>query len=397
MAINISQSISVNAPDPTDARFGPYVDTAAALEIPKSRRYKGLTIGIITPTGISEYWWKEGVDDGNLVQKLDENGVPSTITVDTDLLINSENPVENKAITKNLILDTSRSIRRDFSALNGATINVNKVTNPTNLGLVVDFLNAVFYPFVPHTLACNISPITSLKEVGVTEDVTVSGTYVLNNENAVTDRFIQRKEDNGAWIEIANELLIGTPFSHIIVNEGLLASGKIEYRAIIDTTNEDGDPLQITSNTKSIKYMFPLIIGYSNEGVTEINEAEIKAQLTAGKAIKVLADINAGGKLILTDHTDLWLTVGGANPDKIRWIAVPKHMGIIPIHFASGMIDSGDIPKDGSFDITKQWMEEVELVLPEWNTPAEDYIVVKTTRATSFDTPMTLTFGTHNL
>lgn len=397
MAINISQSISVNAPDPTDARFGPYVDTAAALEIPKSRRYKGLTIGIITSAGISEYWWKEGIDDGHLVQKLDENGVPSTITVDTDLLVNSENPVENKAITKNLILDTSRSIRRDFSALNGETIDVNKVTNPTNLGLIVDFLNAVFYPFTPHTLACTISPTTPLKEVGVREDVTVSGTYVLNNENAITDRFIQRKVDNGAWQEIANESLADTPFSHDIVNEGLLTSGKIEYRAIIDTTNEDGDPLHITSNTKSIKYMFPLIIGYSNEGVTEINDAEIKAQLTAGKAIKVLSDISAGGKLIITSHTDLWLSVGGANPDKIRWIAIPKHMGIIPIHFASGMIDSGDIPSDGSFDDTRKWMDEIELRLPEWNTPAEDYIVVKTTRATSFDTPMTLTFGTHNL
>lgn len=397
MAINISQSISVNAPDPTDARFGPYVDIAAAQEIPKSRRYIGLTIGIITSAGISEYWWKEGIDDGHLVQKLDENGVPSTITVDTDLLINSENPVENKAITKNLILDTSRSIRRDFSALNGATINVNKVTNPTKLGLVVDFLNAVFYPFTPHTLACTILPATPLKEVGEKEDVTVRGTYVLNNENPVTDRFIQRKVDNGSWVEIANELLIGTLFSHDIVNEGLLTSGKIEYRAIIDTTDEEGDPLQITSNIKSIKYMFPLIIGYSDESVTEINAAEIENQLNAEKAIKVLADISAGGKLIITNYTDLWLDVGGANPDKIRWIAIPKHMNIIPIHFNSGQIDSGDIPSDGSFDDTKKWMDEIELRLPEWNTPAEDYIVVKTTRATSFDKPMTLTFGAHNL
>lgn len=64
--INISQPIVNNAVDENydalpniDAIYGPYPNLNAAITtIMASKRAKGLTVGIMTDTGIEEYWFK---------------------------------------------------------------------------------------------------------------------------------------------------------------------------------------------------------------------------------------------------------------------------------------------------------------------------------------------------
>ena len=55
-----------------DAKYGPFPSKEEALRILDKRvRAKGLTIGIVQPDNtINEYWFKAGIEDSNLVEKL---------------------------------------------------------------------------------------------------------------------------------------------------------------------------------------------------------------------------------------------------------------------------------------------------------------------------------------
>lgn len=53
-----------------DKRYGPYNSVSAALSaLTSSKRCIGLTIGIKSGNSIAEYWFKDGVQDSNLVEK----------------------------------------------------------------------------------------------------------------------------------------------------------------------------------------------------------------------------------------------------------------------------------------------------------------------------------------
>ena len=55
-----------------DKRYGPYDSVSAALTaLTTSKRCVGLTIGIKSGNSITEYWFKDGVSDSNLVEKAD--------------------------------------------------------------------------------------------------------------------------------------------------------------------------------------------------------------------------------------------------------------------------------------------------------------------------------------
>lgn len=74
----INDNFSLRAPKSIDDKYGPvigghtmtYTDIAAAnAAIPSAYRYLGLTVLIDTGTENKEYWWKDGVADGDLVLK----------------------------------------------------------------------------------------------------------------------------------------------------------------------------------------------------------------------------------------------------------------------------------------------------------------------------------------
>lgn len=74
MPITLNDGLKVNAPRASDMRYGkitsgktaPYASVAEALAlVPIPYRYVGLTINISN----EEWWWKTGVNDGDLVIK----------------------------------------------------------------------------------------------------------------------------------------------------------------------------------------------------------------------------------------------------------------------------------------------------------------------------------------
>lgn len=108
MAINLSDNVKVSAPKPVESKYlninTPYSSISEVnLNIPSGERYSGLTVNIL---GV-EYWYKNGVDDNNLVVKLSEGGDKNNryskqiVTGDTYLttgcsyviLVNAANPV----------------------------------------------------------------------------------------------------------------------------------------------------------------------------------------------------------------------------------------------------------------------------------------------------------------
>jgi len=91
MAINISSNLGIESGLPLDSRYGPYSGTSQANQsIAESKRYVGLTVGIVTGTttyngiqlieadgGIAEYWYYTGITDSDLVLKQ-EGGESAT-------------------------------------------------------------------------------------------------------------------------------------------------------------------------------------------------------------------------------------------------------------------------------------------------------------------------------
>lgn len=78
MAINLSDNIKISGPLPIDSRYFnnlvPYTGVSEVNSIiDESLRYTGLTVNI---NGI-EYWYKDGVGDGDLVEKKYDSEIPS--------------------------------------------------------------------------------------------------------------------------------------------------------------------------------------------------------------------------------------------------------------------------------------------------------------------------------
>jgi hypothetical protein len=90
MSVTIQDNFNTAAPKPTDGRYGPYANVAAAkAAIPEVYRYKGLTVGVGTP--VEEYWWADSTADGDLVQKTAAGNVTG-ITQGAGIIVDNTNP-----------------------------------------------------------------------------------------------------------------------------------------------------------------------------------------------------------------------------------------------------------------------------------------------------------------
>lgn len=104
--INISQSIVNNAADSKynllpniDAKYGPYSSTTEALmALAPNARAIGLTVGIKTSIGITEYWFKNGISDSNLVVKGE---APNLSNYYTKKQVDDKFTSTNNKVTKN--------------------------------------------------------------------------------------------------------------------------------------------------------------------------------------------------------------------------------------------------------------------------------------------------------
>ena len=79
MAIILNDNTKINAGKPIDTRYlttgnTAYLSTGATnAAIPIPLRYTGLTVNILG----TEYWYKNGVDNTNLIEKKFDSVIPS--------------------------------------------------------------------------------------------------------------------------------------------------------------------------------------------------------------------------------------------------------------------------------------------------------------------------------
>lgn len=70
MPITLNDGLGIEAPRPADDRYGTYTSVADAnLNISEARRFIGLTVGIVEDSVLSEFWYKNGITDSDLIAK----------------------------------------------------------------------------------------------------------------------------------------------------------------------------------------------------------------------------------------------------------------------------------------------------------------------------------------
>lgn len=87
-----------------DAKYGPYLTTTQALNLlPIEDRKIGQTVGVYDGTGIVEYWFKDGIEDIDLIAKTSGGGsgdmLKATYDIDDDGVVDSAETV--KIIVRN--------------------------------------------------------------------------------------------------------------------------------------------------------------------------------------------------------------------------------------------------------------------------------------------------------
>jgi hypothetical protein len=71
MAITLNDNIQIAGGKLIDNKYGPYNSVSAALAaLPAFIRARGLTVGVIENNALKEYWFKEGTNNSDLVEKI---------------------------------------------------------------------------------------------------------------------------------------------------------------------------------------------------------------------------------------------------------------------------------------------------------------------------------------
>ena len=338
MARQITQPLLNTSPTPLDAKKGPFIGAtegdainAALAAIPEHGRHLGLTVILIINGGdAEEYWFKSSV--GTLVKKntatLDEVAMATDIDV-----TNVTDPIQTAGISARLVLETNKAITRDFNTLRGQTINVNTAGIATgDKAHLLNFINAIFFPFIPHTLSCNVSGALT-REVGDTTAVTITATLTRNNNSVISARQLFVHPAGEGQIEIVGAYS-GDTWSNTDPNPGSYGNKVVTYKAktminVDDAIPPTEEPIEAT---KAINYIFPVFIGKSANKVE--TGATLLTLIGNGTALKKLTNSTfstSGNESIIMS----------ANDGTYKFIAVPAAKSVTA--FSSGL-DGGVIP-----------------------------------------------------
>lgn len=142
--IELSAGIVVGAAKPVEAKYGPYASTTAALaDIGPTLRYKGLTVGIETAGQVTEYWFRDGVTNSDLVEKITPLEAEN-ITGLSDFIVAS---APGLSITTTTHTATGNTDTYSVSGLASADpshvlVSLNGVTQTPGTDYLVDFPNS---------------------------------------------------------------------------------------------------------------------------------------------------------------------------------------------------------------------------------------------------------------
>lgn len=87
MAIILNDNINLASNKPLDNRYGPYASVIDALnDVPAFQRHQGLVVGIVEDDAVVDYWFKDGVNNYDLVVKtLDYESIINIPTIPADI------------------------------------------------------------------------------------------------------------------------------------------------------------------------------------------------------------------------------------------------------------------------------------------------------------------------
>ena len=145
--IRISDNLEVNKPAPIDDRLGVFSSTASALAyIPEDRRYIGLTVIVDTGSGATEYWFENGVQDGDLTAKSTGGGSFNcadllTCTDFTDLQTDVSN-LQTDILDRVPYTGATQDVDLDTFNLNAKGVKINGTAGNGHVGLKHQSTNA---------------------------------------------------------------------------------------------------------------------------------------------------------------------------------------------------------------------------------------------------------------
>jgi len=135
------------------------------------------------------------------------------------------------------------------------TIKRAHIPNGQNMGTsnVVEFLNAVFFPFVDATISLSVTP--SLVEEGTRQAVACSGSVTANDETGFSDAYVSSStgSDMNFTAQAGN---------YSVAQADVIADST--YRAYITTDNSGG----ISSGNRSINFVYPYFWGMTTDDLT---------------------------------------------------------------------------------------------------------------------------------
>ena len=175
MAFNISQPVDVRSRCANvDLLYGPYNSIEDACSaIPESRRTIGRTVGIVMNNSISEYWWKSGIEDADLVQKIEQLTLSLNLVGDSTFTRNEGEPIFGQ-----FMVDGGAGVKKAvlYQIVGG---NESFVQEYGNIGKKSTYTFEIPNPPMSGTYQYRIKVLDSLDNYAVTAEDTNYIEYVL--------------------------------------------------------------------------------------------------------------------------------------------------------------------------------------------------------------------------
>ena len=304
MAIKLSDSIRVGQQKPLEDKYFnelvPYTSTSQVNTLlPKAVRHIGLTVNI----NKEEYWYKDGIEDSNLVLKITNNDIYDLKNQEQDdKLENLEGGLANK-LDKGTYIGTAQSLKNDIDSKANIS-HTHDISSINNLQTLLDTINndinnleGINYTWSPtnRTLTLFDSNGTQLSQVSLVS---------LDNEG--TDfRYNASTLSLELW-NADNELLDSIPVSSFVVAVGTqlqLNSNKLQLK------DSQGNILSTVSFTVSnIQGLQAALVG-KQDVLTEDNlgqfmdlELTTKSTPTSGDTVLAMDSVTGKAVRIPTDQ-----------------------------------------------------------------------------------------------
>ena len=186
MAINLNDNINSLSPKILDSRYGPWDSVSGAnTNVLTLQRSKGLTVGILSGTGIVEYWYVSGITDNDLVLKT---------------------------------LEQNSSVIGDYLSLSGGTVTGDTIFNQ---GLSATTISASTYQNLPVTGATSVGSGLTIF------DGILNNTIQINSITAdTTGKVSTTLNSNTVQVGINEQNLTLWP---LVVNGNRLIDGSVSY------------------------------------------------------------------------------------------------------------------------------------------------------------------------